>query len=359
MCTRQRLRARAHKLTIGYNVPMVYECTVCTCAHANAYAHTRTSSPLDRMCQWSTSAQHVHATTLVCIRAQAHHWTECANGLRVHIMCTRQRLCAHAYKLTIGHNVPMVYECTACAHDNACAHTRTSSPLDRMCHWSTSAQHVHTITLARTRAQAHHWTECVNGLRVHSMCTRQRLRAHAHKLTIGQNVPMVHECTACAYDNACAHTRTSSPLDRMCQWSTSTHAHKPFGKKVHVPTLSNREGPIWRARDIYSPVTLSLDHTRGPHPALRQGKLETPHPAKAGLSCPKPVAVRKRKSYTKDAFPLSERPCHRGMPRVQVCIRRNAIATYTTCLPTDHDSSPRARHSKRSAQQSTQTVSEL
>ena len=111
-----------------------------------------------------------------------------------------------------------------------------------------------------------------------------------------------------------------------------------------------------RARGIYSPVPLSLDHTRGPHPALRQGKLESPHPAKAGLSCPKPVAVRKRERYTKEAFPLSERPCHRGMPRAQVCIRRKAIATYTTCLPTD--SSPRARHSKRSAQQSTQTVSE-
>ena len=180
MCTRQRLRARAHKLTIGHNVPMVYECTACACD--NACALTRTSSPLDRMCQWSTSAQHVHTTTLARTRAQAHHWTYW----------------------------PMVYECTACAHDNACAHTRTSSPLDRMCQWSTSAQHVHTPTLARTRAQAHHWTECVNGPRVHSMCTRQSLRAHAHKLTIGQNLPMGYECTACAHDNARAHTRTST-----------------------------------------------------------------------------------------------------------------------------------------------------
>ena len=150
-------------------------------------------------------------------------------------MCTRQRLCAHAHKLTIGQNVPMVYECTACAHAKAYAHTRTSSPLDRICQWATSAQHVHTTTLARTRAQAPLDRMC------NDMCarTRQRLRAHAHKLTIGQNVPMVYECTACAHDityahkltigqnvpmirvhthdNACAHTRTSSPLDIMCQ----------------------------------------------------------------------------------------------------------------------------------------------
>ena len=217
------------------------------------------------------------------------------------------------------------------------------------------------------------------------MCTRQRLRTHAHKLTIVQNVSMVHERTACAHENACVSTRTSSPLDRMCQWSTSAHAHKPFGRKVHMLTLSIREGPIWRARNIYSPVPLSraLDHTSVAHILPGAGQigwrtrdiyspvpLSLDHTSVAHIlprgranwrahilprqdsRAPSQLLSEKGRSYTIEAFPLSDRPCYQGMARAQVCIRCKAIATYTTCLPTD------SRYSKRPAQQSTQTVSE-
>ena len=224
MCTRQRLHAHAHKLTIGQNVPRI------------------------------TSAQHVHTTMLTGTRAQARHWTECANGVLVHSMCTRQRLHAHVHKLTIGQNVLMDYECTACAHDNTCERTRSSSPLNVSMIYECT--HVHTTKLTRNaraptrtstigkdvRAHPHASSpldRMCNGVCVHaldnayvhthpstigqnvpmvyewnSMCTCQRLRTHAHKLTIGQNVPMICVHT---HDNACVHTRTSSPLDRMCQ----------------------------------------------------------------------------------------------------------------------------------------------
>jgi hypothetical protein len=115
-------------------------------------------------------------------------------------------------------------ECAACVPDKAYAHTRTSSSLDRMCQRSMSAQYVNTTTLARTCAQARHWTECANGLRVHTYaCAHDKAYARAHKLTNRQNVPMDYECTACAHENACTYTRTSSPLDIMCQWTMSAH----------------------------------------------------------------------------------------------------------------------------------------